>query len=318
MAIIDSSLIQLLQVVLVVAIAPGLTGLIRWVKARLQRRSGPPILQVYWDLARLSRKEVVMAENASWLFRSVPYLAFTTVWTAAALVPTFSTSLLFGPAADLIALVALLGSARFILALGALDIGTSFGGLGASREMMIASLAEPAMLMVVFTVSIFAGTTFLPAVAEFMRSHHVSLQISMVLIVIAMVIVAIAENARIPVDNPATHLELTMVHEAMVLEYSGWYLALIETTASLKLVLYLSLLSCLFVPWGMAPAGATAAQVLASIGIWIGKLVLGGILLAVFETCIAKMRLFRLTDLIGGGFLLGLLSVILMYVFGNL
>jgi len=318
MAIISESLVQLLQVLLVIGIAPGLTGLIRWVKARLQRRRGPPLLQAYYDLARLSRKEVVMAEHASWLFRSVPYLAFTSVWTAAALVPTFSTSLLFGPAADLIALVALLGSARFVLALGSLDIGTSFGGMGASREMMIASLAEPAMLMVVFTVSIFAGTTFLPAAAEVVRNHHAIIHVSMLLIVITMVIVALAENARIPVDNPATHLELTMVHEAMVLEYSGWYLALIEATASIKLVLYLSLFSCLFLPWGMASANSTAVEVLAGIGIWIGKLGLGGILLAVFETCIAKMRLFRLTDLIGGGFLLGLLSVILMYVFGNI
>ena len=212
MELITESLVQLAQTVLVVALAPGLTGLVRWVKARLLRRRGTPVLQVYRDFGRLLRKKVVIARNASWLFRLVPYLVFNAVWTAASLVPTFSTRLLFAPAADLIALVALLSSARFALSLGALDVGTSFGGLGASSEMMIASLAEPAMLMIVFTVSLFAGTTHLPAVAEYMAGHPVFLQVAMVLAAIAMVIVSLAETARLPVDNPATHLELTMVH----------------------------------------------------------------------------------------------------------
>ncbi len=318
MELITAGLIQVAQTVLVLALAPGLTGLVRWVKARLLRRRGPPIFQVYRDFARLLRKKVVVANNASWLFRLVPYLVFNAVWTAASLVPTFSTQLLFAPAADLIALVALLSSARFGLALGALDIGTSFGGIGASREMMIASLAEPAMLMIVFTVSLFAGTTHLPAVAQYMSQHQALLQVSVLLAAMAMVIVSLAETARIPVDNPATHLELTMVHEAMVLEYSGRHLALIEAAGSLKLVLYLSLFCCLFVPWGIAHAAATPADILASLGIWLIKLTVGAVLLAVLETCLAKMRLFRLADLLGGGFLFGLLSVILMFVFGSL
>ena len=318
MELITELLIQILQTIMVLALAPGLTGLIRWVKARLLRRRGTPIIQVYRDFFRLLRKDVVIADNASWLFRVVPYLVFNAIWTAASLVPTFSTQLLFAPAADLIALIALLSSARFALALGALDVGTSFGGIGASREMMIASLAEPAMLMIVFTVSLFAETTHLPAVAQYMIEHPVFLQVAMVLAAIAMVIVSLAETARIPVDNPATHLELTMVHEAMVLEYSGRHLALIEAAGSLKLVLYLSLFCCLFAPWGIAHQGAALSGILAGLGIWVLKLAVGAVLLAVLETCLSKMRLFRLADLLGGGFLFGLLSVILMFVFGTL
>ncbi|CAK0765968.1 Formate hydrogenlyase [uncultured Gammaproteobacteria bacterium] len=318
MALIIEFLYQVAQTLLVVAVAPGVTGLVRWVKARLQRRRGPPLVQVYRNLARLLRKEVALADNSSWVYRVAPYLVFSTVWTAASLVPAFSTQLLFGPAADLIALVALLASARFILALAALDIGTSFGGLGASREMMIASLAEPAMLMIVFVLSLSAGTTHLPAVAEYMTLQPIFFQVQLVLAAIAMIIVAIAENARIPVDNPATHLELTMVHEAMVLEYSGRHLALIEATSSVKLVLYLTLFSCLFVPWGMAPTNGGPVDLAIGLGTWLVKLGVGAVALALFETCIAKMRLFRLGDLIGGGFLFGLLGVILMFVFGSL
>src|SRR5690606_9929680 len=197
-----------------------LTGFVRKVKARLLRRQGPPLLQPYRDLLRLMRQEVVLAENASWIFRVSPYLIFATTWVAAALAPPFATGVMFNWTADLIAIIALLGSARFCLALAGLDVGTSFGGIGSSREMMIASLAEPAMLMIVFTLALIAGSTQLSTVAAFMASPEVGLRVSLGLGLIALILVAIAENARIPVDNPATHLELTMVHEAMVLEYS--------------------------------------------------------------------------------------------------
>ena len=186
------------------------------------------------------RKEVVLADNASWLFRVIPYLIFAATWVAASLVPTFRTGLLFSWSADLIAIIALLGSGRFFLALAGLDVGTSFGGIGSSREMMIASLAEPAMIMIVFTLALIAGSTQLSTMAAFMASPAVGLRVSLGLALIALIMVAIAENGRIPVDNPATHLELTMVHEAMVLEYSGRHLALIELSASLKLILYVS------------------------------------------------------------------------------
>ena len=216
---------------------------------------GRRLLQPYRDLLKLLRKEVVLADNASWVFRVAPYVIFATTWVAAALVPTFATGLVFSSAADMIAIVALLGSARFMLALAGLDVGTSFGGIGSSREMMIASLAEPAMLMVVFTLSLLAGSTQLSSVATFMQGPGVGLRVSLAMALSALVMVAIAENARIPVDNPATHLELTMVHEAMILEYSGRHLAVIEAAASLKLLLYLSVIGCVFAPWGVAVAG---------------------------------------------------------------
>src|SRR3981081_6488 len=232
---------------LVLALAPLLTGFVRKVKARLLLRQGPPLIQPYRDLARRMRKEVVLAENASWLFRVSPYFIFAATWVAASLVPTFRTGLLFSWSADFIVIIALLGSARFFLALAGLDVGTSFGGIGASREMMIASLAEPAMIMVVFTVALVAGSTLLSTIAEFMVNTG-GLRVSLGMALIALVIVALAENARIPVDNPATHLELTMVHEAMILEYSGRHLAVLELASALKLLLYLSLIACIFLP----------------------------------------------------------------------
>ena len=208
--------VQGTQMALVLLLAPLLTGFVRKVKARLLRRQGPPLIQPYRDLIRLLRKEVVLAQSASWLFRAAPYIIFAATWVAASLVPTFCTGLLFSWSADLIAIIALLGSARFFLALAGLDVGTSFGGIGSSREVMIASLAEPAMLMIVFTLALVAGSTQLSTMAGYLVSSEVGLRVSLGMALIALFMVAIAENARIPVDNPATHLELTMVHEAMV------------------------------------------------------------------------------------------------------
>jgi formate hydrogenlyase subunit 4 len=303
---------------LVLALAPLLTGFVRKAKARLLRRQGPPLIQPYRDLIRLMRKDVVLASNASWLFRVIPYLIFAATWVAASLVPTFRIGLLFSWSADLIAIIALLGSARFFLALAGLDVGTSFGGIGSSREVMIASLAEPAMLMIVFTLALIAGSTQLSNIAEFMVSPAVGLRVSLALGLVGLILVAIAENGRIPVDNPATHLELTMVHEAMVLEYSGRHLALIELTASLKLVLYVSLIACVFAPWGLQPVGAGIADVAIGIPAYLGKLAVGGFLLALFETSIAKMRVFRVPEFLGIALMLGLLAVLLRFVSGSL
>jgi len=314
MALILDALVQVAQLALVLLIAPLLTGYVRKVKAHLLRRRGPPLLQPYRDLIKLMRKEVVLAENASWLFRVVPYLVFAVTLVAAALVPTFATGLVLSQAADLIAIVALLGSARFALALAGLDIGTSFGGIGSSREMMIASLAEPAMLMVVFTLSLLAGSTQLSSVSAFLHGPEVGLRVSLAMALVALIMVGIAENARIPVDNPATHLELTMVHEAMILEYSGRHLAVIEAAASLKLLLYLSLIGCVFVPWGVAIAGQGFAAYAVGLVAYIAKLAAGGLLLAVFETVTAKMRVFRVSDFLGAALMLGLLAALLLFV----
>ncbi|AZN97252.1 formate hydrogenlyase [Mesorhizobium sp. M9A.F.Ca.ET.002.03.1.2] len=314
MALILELAVQGAQMVLVLLLAPLLTGFVRKVKARLLRRRGPSLIQPYRDLLRLMRKEVVLADNASWLFRVIPYLIFAATWVAAALIPTFATGLTFSWTADLIAIVALLGSARFFLALAGMDAGTSFGGIGASREVMIASLAEPAMLLIVFSLALVAGATQLSTVAAVMGSPEVGLRVSLGMSLIALVMVALAENARIPVDNPSTHLELTMVHEAMVLEYSGRHLAMIEFAAFLKLLLYVSLISCVFIPWGLVTARSGLGAYALGVAVYIGKLAVSGILLAVFETAIAKMRVFRVPDFLGAALMLALLGTLLLFV----
>jgi formate hydrogenlyase subunit 4 len=306
--------VQLAQMLVVLAAAPLLTGYVRKLKAHLLRRQGPPLVQPYRELLRLLRKEVVLAHSASWVFRVAPYIIFATTWVAATLVPTFAAGLVFSYAADVIAIVALLGSARFMLALAGLDVGTSFGGIGSSREMMIASLAEPAMLMVVFTLSLLAGSTQLSSIAAYLHGPDVGIRVSLALALVGLIMVALAENARIPVDNPATHLELTMVHEAMILEYSGRHLALIEAASSLKLLLYLSVIACVFFPWGIALPGQGAAAYLGGLALYVVKLAAGGFALAVFETAIAKMRVFRVPDFLGAALMLGLLATLLLFV----
>jgi formate hydrogenlyase subunit 4 len=314
MAMISPFLAQLVQMTLILVLAPLLTGLVRKVKARLQRRRGPSLIQPYRDLRRLLGKEAVVAENASWLFRVAPYFVFAATWVAAALIPTFAAHLMFSWTGDLIAITALLGSARFALALAGMDIGTSFGGIGASREMMIASLGEPAMLMIVFTVALIVGSTQLSTIAETMLNGQVGLRVSLALALVALVIVAMAENGRIPVDNPATHLELTMVHEAMVLEYSGRHLAMIELAASLKLTLYIAMIACVFLPAGMANGPALLVPDVIGVAAWLGKMAAGGIALGVAETAVAKMRVFRVPNFLGAALMLGLLGVLLLFV----
>jgi formate hydrogenlyase subunit 4 len=301
------------QMLLVLALAPVLIGFTRKVKARLLRRRGAPILQPWYDIIRLLKKETVLAENASWLYRAAPYIIFATTWVATSLVPTFATGLMFNWAADLLALAALLGAGRFFLALAGMDVGTSFGGIGASREMMFGSLAEPATIMIVFAVSLIAGSTQLSEVAAFMSADF-TLRVSVLFALIATIIVAIAENGRIPVDNPATHLELTMVHEAMILEYSGRHLAVIELAAALKLLLYVSLIGCVFFPFGLAAHDGGLRAFAVGAAAYMLKLATAGFLLAFFETSTAKMRVFRVPDFLGAGLMLGLLGALLVFV----
>ena len=303
---------------LVLAVAPLFTGLVRKTKARLTRHRGASILQPYRDLLRLMRKDVVLADNASWLFRATPYLVFAATWVGAALVPTFATGLVFSWTADLIAIIALVGSTRFFLALAGMDVGTSFGGIGSSREVMIASLAEPAMLLIVFTLALTAGSTQLSTVAAYMASEHVGLRVSVGMALIALIMTAIAENARVPVDNPSTHLELTMVHEAMVLEYSGRHLAMLELASQLKLVLYVSLIGCVFAPWGLAQAEEGVQFFLIGLVLYVAKLIGAALLLAGFETAIAKMRVFRVPQFLGAALMLGLLGTLLLFVSRNI
>lgn len=306
--------VQGVQMALVLALAPLLTGIVRKCRAHFQRRQGASVVQPYRDLARLLRKDVVLAENASWLFRAAPYLVFASTWVAAALVPTFAVGLMFSWSADLIAIIALLGSARFFLALAGLDVGTSFGGIGSSREVMIASLAEPAMIMTVFTLALIAGSTQLSTIAETMTFAHAGLRVSLGLALVALILVAVAENGRIPIDNPSTHLELTMVHEAMVLEYSGRHLAMIELAAQLKLLLYFSLIGCVFAPFGLVGSESPPWVYGTAIAAYTAKLGIGAPLLALFETTTAKMRVFRVPGFIGAALMLGFLGTLLLFV----
>jgi formate hydrogenlyase subunit 4 len=305
---------QIAQIFLVVALAPLITGWVRLVKSRLNGRIGASPLQPYRDIFRLLQKEAVVAHSASWVFRAAPYVTFTAVWLAAAIIPTYTTNLYLAPAADLIALVALLGVARFWTALAGMDVGTAFGGLGASREMMIASLAEPAMLMVSFSLSLISGTTSPTQIIVFILNGGVGIEVSMGLALAALVMVAVAENGRIPIDNPATHLELTMVHEAMVLEYSGRHLALMEGAGMVRLTLFMALIGGIFAPWGMALPGAGVVEALIGLGAFLAKCFILATALGVFETVIAKMRVFRYADFLGGALLLGLLATIFLYV----
>lgn len=301
------ALFTLIQLALVPAVAPLVTGIVRRAKARALGRVGASPLQPYRDLARLFRKQPVVATHASPLFLAAPAIAFLLVWLASASVPTFSTDLATAGSADLIVLVGLLAAARVATALAGLDVGTAFGGIGASRDMMIGALAEPAMLMVIFTVSLVGHSTgFAQLIAVNQQS---TIDVSLALGLIALLMVGLAENGRGPIDNPASHLELTMVHEAMVLEYSGYHLALIELTQMVRLVLYLSLVAAIWVPWSLAGPDSPLLAVPGVVA-WLAKLAIGGALLALFETTIAKMRVFRVGEFLGGALLLALLAML--------
>jgi formate hydrogenlyase subunit 4 len=314
MALIGDISALALQIVLVLILAPLVLGVTRKVRARLLRRIGPPPWQPYIDLWKLMHKEAVLAHNASWLYRVAPYLVFAAIWVAAALVPTYTTNLLFSWSADLIAIVALLATARFALALAGMDVGTAFGGIGSSREMMIASLAEPAMLLVVFSVALIAGTTQLSSIAVTFTDASVGLRVSLGLALFAFVMVAIAENARIPIDNPFTHLELTMVHEAMVLEYSGRHLAIIDAAGAVKLLLYFSLIACLFLPFGMATADKGIDTITVGLITYVMKIFALATILPIAEIAVAKMRVFRYPIFLGGAFAASALAVFLLFV----
>jgi formate hydrogenlyase subunit 4 len=277
-------------------------------------RVGASVLQPWRDLQRLARKQPVLAENASWLFRAAPAAGFAATLAAAALVPGFALGMATAPIADLLVIAGLLALARCVLALAGLDIGTAFGGIGASREMTFAVFAEPAMILVIFTLGLLLGTTNLDAIAFVLRDATVGLRVSLGLALVAILAVAIAENGRIPVDNPATHLELTMVHEAMVLEYSARHLALIEWTAALKLLLWMTLIAAIFTPFGIATPQSGPLGWLVAVPLWVAKV--GGLaaVLAVFESAIAKMRIFRVPEFLGIAVLLGLLAAVFLFV----
>lgn len=301
--------IQFLQVVLALAAAPLLVGWVNQCRAWLQNRSAPSLLQPYRAIRKLFHKDAVIADGASSLFRFAPYVVFGTMVAAAAMIPTVGTGLPFTTVADAIALVGLFATARMFISLAAMDIGTAFGTLGARREMMIGFLAEPALLMVIFVASLISTTTALPTIAERLVTQSAGLYPSLWFTAVAFTMVLLAENARIPVDNPATHLELTMIHEALLLEYSARHLALMEWASALKLFNYVTIGIALFVPWGIA-AREGALPVLISLPAFAAKLALAGAGLAFIETVSAKLRVFRAPEFLATAFLFAVLGLL--------
>jgi formate hydrogenlyase subunit 4 len=306
--------IEILQIAVLLFVAPLFVGWVRMVKCWMQGRTSPPLRQPYRDIMKLFSKDVTMAENASWIFRFTPYLVFGVSVMAAGIIPVLSSDLPLAATADVIALVALFAIARFFTALAGMDIGTAFGGMGSSREMTIASLAEPAMLMAVFAVSLVGKSTSLSQIVMVISQGHSLLRPSLVFALLAFILIALAETGRVPVDNPATHLELTMIHEAMILEYSGRHLALIEWAGMMKLYLFVVLGIASFFPWGIAP-NDDLMSIFIALPILFLKLGFVGIALVLVETGLAKMRIFRITEFLGSAFLfatLGMLSYFML------
>ena len=298
-----------LQTLLFIAGAPLLAGWIKRLKCHLQNRAAPSLFQPYRDLVKLFAKDVVLAEHASWLFRAAPYIVFSAMVLSAAVVPLVAVPLPASAIADVIVLAGFFALARFFQALAGMDIGTAFGGMGASREMTVASLAEPAMLMAVFTLTMTASTTNLSIAIRHILAAGLVLRPSFLFALLSLAMVTVAETGHIPVDNPATHLELTMLHEAMVLEYSARHLALMEWASMIKLMIYAVLISNIFLPWGIASRFTVAAITIGTLAV-TAKLALLSVLLALWETVLAKMRLFRVPQFLGFAFLLALLGVL--------
>jgi len=309
-------LTQLFEMLSALLLAPLFLGWINQCRAWLSNRSAPPLLQPYRMIHKLLHKDAVLATDASPLFRAVPYLLFGTMATAAAIIPSLGTDLPFASAADAIALVGLFATARVFVALAAMDIGTAFGTLGARREMMIGFLAEPALLIVVFTASLICGSTALPTIAETLAGRQLQIYPSLAFAGVAFLMVLLAENARIPIDNPSTHLELTMIHEAMVLEYSARHLALIEWASALKLFNYACIGFALFLPWGLAPAGDDVLALLLALPLLLVKLSIAGAGLALLETLSAKLRIFRAPEFLAMAFLLAMLGLLVHLLLG--
>ncbi|HEX3096441.1 MAG TPA: NADH-quinone oxidoreductase subunit H [Usitatibacter sp.] len=312
---VEGVLAQLAAMVAALLLAPLLTGWVNMWRAWLQNRTAPPLAQPFRALHKLFWKESVMAHAASPMYRAAPYVVFSCMLLACMIVPTISTNLPLAPAADAIALVGLFALARLFMSLAAMDVGTAFGTMGARREMLVGFLAEPAFLMVVFTASLISSSTSLATIVASLAHRELTILPSLAFAGVAFTMVSLAENARVPVDNPATHLELTMIHEAMLLEYSGRHLALMEWAASLKLFAYSCAGLALFFPWGIAEANDRVALAFA-LPVLVAKLAAGGVLLAAIETVLAKMRIFRVPEFLATAFLLGVLALLVRLLLG--
>ena len=308
---------QVLEVVAAVAAAPAFLGWLNQCRAWLQNRRAPSLWLPYRNLHKLFHKEAVIAESASPLFRIAPYVVFGTMVLAAGIIPSMGTRLPLVGSADAIALVGLFAAARMFMTLAAMDVGTAFGTLGARREMMVGFLAEPALLMVIFVASQISSSTALPVITDHLASGRLGLSPGLAFSAVAFILVLLAENARIPVDNPATHLELTMIHEAMVLEYSARHLALMEWAAQLKLFNYVCIGFALFLPWGVARGHIGPTGLAVAIPALALKLAAAGAGLALIETVSAKMRVMRIPEFLGTAFLFAVLGLLVHVLLGT-
>jgi formate hydrogenlyase subunit 4 len=306
---------QVLEIVVALAAAPLLGGWVERCRAWLQNKRAPSLLQPYRMLHKLFYKDVVLATHASALFRAAPYLVFGCMILACGIIPTLSTDLPLSPAADAIALVGVFALARVFQALAAMDIGTAFGSMAARREMLVGFLAEPALLMVMFSASLLTQSTLLTSIVDNLVHRELAIYPSLAFAGVAFTMVSLAENARVPVDNPVTHLELTMIHEALILEYSGRHLALMEWAASLKLFAYSCIGIALFCPWGIAADQHPVSLLLALFAL-AAKLALGGAALALIEMSSAKMRIFRVPEFLTGAFLLAVIGMLVHFLLG--
>ena len=312
---VEGILAQLTAMIVALVVAPLLMGWVNQCRAWLQNRSAPPLLLPFHTLHKLFSKDSVVAHDASPIFRLAPYVKFACMLLATMIIPTLSTNLPLAPAADAIALVGLFALARLFISLAAMDIGTAFGTFGARREMLIGFLAEPAFLMVLFTASLISNSTSLATIVSSLAHRELTILPSLAFAGVAFTMVSLAENARVPVDNPATHLELTMIHEALILEYSGRHLALLEWAAALKLFAYSCAGLALFLPWGVAEANDHWALLFA-LPVLLAKLAVGGFALALIETVLAKMRIFRVPEFLAAAFLLGVLALLVHLLLG--
>lgn len=305
----SDAFLQMAQFLVVLFVSPMFVAWIRMLKCWSQGRASAGLFQPYRDIMKLFRKDAAIAENASPIFRMTPYIVFGTTLTAGVLIPTFYANLPFSSSADVIALVAIFALARFFIALAGMDVGTAFGGMGSSREMMISALAEPAMLMVVFTLSLVSKSTSISNIVQSVVQSGVLLRPSMIFALLAFVLVVFAETGRIPVDNPATHLELTMIHGGMILEYSGWYLALMEWAHMMKVFILCSLGLALFFPYGISFGAAFPDLAVALAAFWL-KMAVAGMVIALMETGLAKMRIFRVPEYLGSAFIFATIGMI--------
>jgi len=305
--------LTIIQALLFVISAPLFIGITRWVKCRLQNRTAPPVWQPYLNLNKLFHKEILIATTTSSLFGIVPFLIFGITIVISATIPLFIIYPASQTFADLIVIIGLFALIRFLLALAGMDTGTAFGGMGSSREMFISLIAEPAIVMALFAVAMLAASTNVANIVSFVTTHNLYLHPSLILAAFGLVLVALAENGRVPVDNPTTHLELTMIHEAMILEYSGKYLALLEWSAQIKLLLYATLIINMFFPWGIA-AELSLSAIGIGVGAFICKIIMLAIALSFTEVNLTKLRLFRAPDILNVAFIFGLLAILIQII----